>query len=166
MARILSVELGGRSWERCGLPFSGSPANQRSPAPEAPRPSRYGTRSPRRGPYPLLWGPVAAWACFRAQWCRFGPHTLERKAPSEDALEEPRRTAGRPTCKPQGAAAGGFRGRVSRPAQWMLGAGSEQALKRPMKRPGFLGSDASNVTATKGITTLTEQEEGGGRHVH
>ena len=43
----------------------------------------------------------------------------------------------------------------------MLGAGSEQALKQPMKWPVFLGSDASNVTAIKGITTLTEQEEGG-----
>ena len=37
----------------------------------------------------------------------------------------------------------------------------------PMKWPVFLGSDASNVTAIKGvmaikgITTLTEQEEGG-----
>lgn len=78
-------------------------------------------RSPR-GPYPLLCGPVAAWAHFRAEWCRFSPHTLERKAPSEDALEEPRRTAWRPTCKPQGAGAGGFRGGASRPAQCMLGA--------------------------------------------
>ena len=53
---------------------------------------------------------------------RFGPHTLERKAPGEDALEEPRRTAWRPTCKPQGAMASGLRSTVSRPAQWMLGA--------------------------------------------
>ncbi|XDA81531.1 hypothetical protein R6Z07F_011459 [Ovis aries] len=58
-----------------------------------------------RGPYLRLCGPVAAWAHSRAEWCRFGPHTLERKAPGEDALEEPRRTAWRPTCKPQGAMA-------------------------------------------------------------
>ena len=89
-----------------------------------------------RGPYLRLCGPVAAWAHSRADWCRFGPHTLERKAPGEDALEEPRRTAWRPTCKPQGALASGLRGAVSgaqsqgrslrgavsRPTQWMLGA--------------------------------------------
>lgn len=49
---------------------------------------------------------------------------------------------------------------------WGHGAGSEQALKRPMKWPVFLGSHASDVTAAKGITTLAKQEEGGGRHVH
>lgn len=32
-----------------------------------------------RGPYLRLCGPVAAWAHSRAEWCRFGPHTLERK---------------------------------------------------------------------------------------
>lgn len=58
VVRILSVVLRGRSWERWGLPFSGSPANQRSPAPRGPRPSRYGTQSPR----PL---PAALWPSGR-----------------------------------------------------------------------------------------------------